>query len=283
MRLYKYFHPDRIDVLQNGTIRFSSPKVLNDPFELKPHISALAPKDHIHFDFETKLPNILTEEYAKLPAHFRRQVTIKQFQELAKAQLPQLKAQLQGYTEMAVPMVQRIMSEKLEDMVGILCLTESPVNLLMWAHYADAHQGFVVEFDVDSPFFDQRKSPEDDLRHLRKVIYREQRPSLVLSEMENFSPFLTKGLDWSYEAEWRLMLPLLSASVVIGEGQNAVHLYEFPRSAIRSVILGCRIPEAKEKEIRRVLHTTDEFKDVLCLRAQIDETHYRLGFSEICG
>lgn len=283
MRLYKYLHPDRIDVLRNGNIRFSSPRVLNDPFELKPHISALAPKEEIHSGFETKLPDILADEYAKLPAQFRRRVPLKRFQELAKAQLPELKAQLQGFTEMAVPMAQRIMSEKFEEMVGILCLTESPANLLMWAHYADSHQGFVVEFDADSPFFDQRENPEDDLRHLRKVIYREQRPSLVLSEMEDFSPFLTKGVDWSYEAEWRMMLPLSSAPVVIGEGPTAVHLYEFPKFAIRSVILGCRIPEPKALEIRQVLCTNEEFKDVLCLRAQVDETHYRLVFTETHG
>lgn len=278
MRLYKYLHPDRIDVLRNGTIRFSSPKVLNDPFELKPHLSALAPTDDIHSGFETKLPIILADEYAKLPSQFRKRISFKQFQDLAKAQLPQLKAQLQELTEVAVPMTQRIISEKFEEMTGILCLTESPANLLMWAHYADSHQGFVVEFDAGSPFFDQRKSPEDELRHLRKVIYQERRPSLVLSEMESFSPFITKGLDWSYESEWRMMLPLSSASVIIGDGPTAFHLYEFPRSSIRSVILGCRMPETKEVEIRHVLSNADEFKDVLCLRAQLDGTHYRLNF-----
>ena len=142
MRLYKYLHPDRVDVLRNGTIRFSSPKVLNDPFELKPHISALAPKSDIHSDFETKLPNLLAEEYAKLPAEFRRKVSLRQFQQLAKSRLPQLKAQFQELTEMAVPMAQCIMSNKFEEMIGILCLTESPANLLMWAHYSDNHKGY---------------------------------------------------------------------------------------------------------------------------------------------
>lgn len=278
MRLYKYLHPDRIDVLRNGTIRLSSAKVLNDPFELKPHISALASKDEIHSRFETQLPDILVEEYAKLPAQFRQQVALKRFQELAKAQLPEMKAELQGYTAMAASMAQRIVSEKFEELIGILCLTESPANLLMWAHYADSHQGFVVEFDVDTPFFDQRKSHEDDFRHLRKVIYREQRPTLVLSEIEDFTAFLTKGLDWCYEAEWRMMLTLSSASLVIGEGPSAVHLYEFPRSAIRSVMLGCRMSETKALEIRQVLSSTEDFKDVRCLQAQIDETHYRIVF-----
>src|SRR5580704_8300042 len=33
MIVYKYLHPDRIDVLENGMIRFSQPRDLNDPFE----------------------------------------------------------------------------------------------------------------------------------------------------------------------------------------------------------------------------------------------------------
>lgn len=283
MRLYKYLHPDRIDVLRNGTIRFSSPKVLNDPFELKPHISALAPKNNIHSDFETLLPSLLAEEYAKLPAEARRKVSIKQFQQLAKAHLPQLKAQFQEYAEMVLPMAQRIMSDKFEEMIGILCLTESPASLLMWAHYADSHQGFVVEFDATSPFFDQRKSSEDEFRHLRKVIYRELRPSLVLSEVEDFSPFLTKGVDWSYEAEWRMMLPLSDASEVIGSGPTAIHLFEYPRLSIRSIIMGCRMSESKEDEIRQTLRATDELKEVPCSRVQLDDTHYRLCFPQALG
>lgn len=32
-KLYKYLTTDRIDVLRNGTIRFTQPNALNDPFE----------------------------------------------------------------------------------------------------------------------------------------------------------------------------------------------------------------------------------------------------------
>ncbi|MFY9260850.1 MAG: DUF2971 domain-containing protein [Gallionella sp.] len=280
MRLYKYFHPDRIDVLRNGTIRFSSPKVFNDPFELKPHISSVGSKDKIEAGFETQLQSILTEQYAKLPAQQRKQVSLEQLHKLAKDKLPEFKVELQKYAEIAVPIAQQIIYKTFEEMIGILCLTESPENLLMWAHYASSHQGFVVEFDINSPFFDQRKNSDDEFRHLRKVIYREERPSLVLSEVEDFAPFLTKGVEWSYETEWRMMLPLTSADVVIGEGATAVHLYKFPISAIRSVILGCRISETNVREIHQLIASAEELKDVSCLQAQLDETHYRLILSE---
>src|SRR3546814_19339094 len=39
---------------------------------------------------------------------------------------------------------------QLNDKIGILCLTQAetliPANFLMWAHYAESHQGLVIEF-----------------------------------------------------------------------------------------------------------------------------------------
>lgn len=40
----------------------------------------------------------------------------------------------------------------LRDSVGVLCLTRSHLNALMWAHYAESHTGFVVAYDVDDDF-----------------------------------------------------------------------------------------------------------------------------------
>lgn len=37
--------------------------------------------------------------------------------------------------------------------LGVISLTESYNNTLMWAHYGDEHKGVVVEFDFDVPFF----------------------------------------------------------------------------------------------------------------------------------
>jgi hypothetical protein len=34
--------------------------------------------------------------------------------------------------------------------IGILCLTEDPLDMLMWGHYAEAHAGVCLEFSVSS-------------------------------------------------------------------------------------------------------------------------------------
>lgn len=283
MRLYKYLHPDRVTVLRDGEIRFSSPKVLNDPFELKPHVSAIATKQYLDAEIDRSLPKVLAEEYAKLPLQFRKKVSLQQFQTLAKTQFPKAKLEIEAFADTASSTAQRLMAQKFEEMIGALCLTESQANLLMWAHYADSHQGFVVEFDSDAPFFDQRKGRDDEFRHLRKVIYSDRRPSLVLSESDSFSPFLTKGPDWSYEAEWRMMLPFSEASRVIGDGPTGVYLFAFPRTAIRSVILGCRMAEVTRRDITSILRTVGELKNVHCYQAAIDEEYYRLQFFPVDG
>lgn len=78
-----------------------------------------------------------------------------------------------------------------------------------------------------------------------------------------------------------MMLPLLEADRVIGTGVEGVHLFKFPRTAIRSIILGCRVTEKTKKDIISVLGTVEDLKNVLCYQASIDNEHYRLQFSPI--
>jgi hypothetical protein len=178
IRLFKYLHPDRTAVLRDATIRFTSPKVLNDPFELKPHISAFSGPEYV----SSPVDDLLRERYTKLPEQVRMIVSLKIYLNLAEAKMPAVKLEGKRRLDILVPGIRNALNQTLEDMLGTLCLAESPTSLLMWAHYADSHQGFVVEFDPKFPFFNQRLSPNDDLRHLRKVIYKDTRPDVTLSE-----------------------------------------------------------------------------------------------------
>lgn len=281
MRLFKYLHPGRTDVLRNATIRFSSPKVLNDPFELKPHFVGFSPQERIHGRVAELAPTIVADLYAGVPAELRAIVTVEMCEALSQALLPSMKLEAVTMLEAIVPLFRELLNQKFEEVLGILCLTESPTNLLMWAHYADSHKGFTLEFDSESPFFNQRLGPDDDLRYVRKVIYQDERPGLFLTEIEDFSPFLAKGRDWSYEAEWRMMMPLSSATKVIGEGPTAVHLFAFPRSVVRSVIFGCRVAESRKEEIRQILQGTPGYEHVRCSEARINEEYYRVDIHPI--
>ncbi len=276
MSLFKYLHPDRVDVLSGQAVRFSSPAVLNDPFELKPHLAALASPEYIEAELNRRIPELLHEELAKLPSEFRLLVSAEMLKETNLSQILRVKKNVHGMAELLMPKLQEVMARKFEDLVGVLCLSEVADSLLMWAHYADSHQGFLIEFDEMSPFFDRRVSREDELRHLRKVTYNSQRPALTLADFEDFSLLMTKGCDWKYEAEWRMIMSLNSASKTIGEGAYAVHLFEFPAEALTSVVLGCRMSEAKKFEIRKVLAESPHYGHVRCVEAEIDNERYQI-------
>jgi len=281
MPLFKYLHPDRTDVLRSQSIRFSSPAVLNDPFELKPHLARLASPEYMAAEMaaemDRSLPRILREELDKLPLELRSLISAESLTKLLRRQLPEAQIALEGISVAMLPLLQQAMARKLEELIGILCLTQVNDSLLMWAHYADSHRGFVVEFDESSSFFDCRVSQDDELRHLRKVTYCVNRPSLVLADVEDFSALVTKGTDWEYEAEWRMLMPLASASHVLGEGAEAIHLFGFPPAAVKSVILGCRMTSTKKAEIRQILSESPGYGHLKCLEAQISNEHYRLA------
>ena len=49
--LYKYVTADRIDILQNGHIRFTQPSVLNDPFEMSADVTSVREGDRTDMSF----------------------------------------------------------------------------------------------------------------------------------------------------------------------------------------------------------------------------------------
>ena len=85
-----------------------------------------------------------------------------------------------------------------------------------------------------------------------------------------------KGVEWEYEAEWRMIVPLADASHVIGTGSEAIHLFSFPAQAVTSVILGCRMLEAKRAEIHALLAALPQYAHTRCIHAAIDNESYRL-------
>ncbi|MDX4953503.1 DUF2971 domain-containing protein [Delftia acidovorans] len=121
--------------------------------------------------------------------------------------------------------------QTIRNSVGILCLTRSPMNPLMWAHYGLNHTGVVVGYEItpDDEFFN---SSERSIITAEEgaVIYSQTKPSFELNErtrqllkkikertfirsqdvpkdvhnaLRNF--FLYKHSVWSYEEEVRIV------------------------------------------------------------------------------
>lgn len=281
MRLYKYCHPDRLDVLRDGLIRFSSPMVLNDPFESKPHIPDSVTRTYLEANFEELFLKTVADEYFKLPEVARRTFSLDEAVAKCQIQKPAAFSKISEFSTNFSTKFQSVFAKAMEEKIGVLCLTESSENLLMWAHYADSHQGFVIEFDTDHSFFDQRVGRDDEFRHLRRVGYCDKRPALAFGETDDFLPLITKSTDWRYEMEWRMMLPLSNATVIKGEGPTAIHLFEYPRETIKSVTFGCRMAIEKREEILKVIADVIQLRNVECRQTEIDARNYRLNFLPI--
>lgn len=98
----------------------------------------------------------------------------------------------------------------------VSCFTESPYSILMWAHYANSHKGFCIEYEVP-PYGE----PYIQLFHnLLPVIYSDERISILDQCVRSLQPpgltqdilwdifrygLLMKSLDWKYQNEWRLI------------------------------------------------------------------------------
>jgi len=113
---------------------------------------------------------------------------------------------------------------------GIFSMSAKRDNLLMWSHYSDYHRGICLEFKViDGKLFGC---------DLSKVNYQEQYPDLSIYDdidlewMKRY--WTTKGCDWRYEEEWRILYRETGCKV-------------FPAEELTGVILGTRISKKKRK------------------------------------
>ncbi len=275
-RLFKYLHSDRIDVLEACKICFSSSLNLNDPFELKPPVRLYESDESMWAVVDELLPALIEETLAELPPPFRNQATKRQIESRARAQLLSKDNGFLKILKELTPALHSRFNQVMENRVGILCLTENPDDILMWAHYACSHEGFVIEFDPESVFFNQRRSAKDEFRHLRPVQYSNVRPSLIFDNAD-MKAMLTKSEHWSYEREWRMMVDLNDATTVLSVHEKTYHLFEFPSSCIKSVILGARMPPAIRAKFLELIGENSMLAHVSCYQASTDDVLFKLN------
>ncbi|WP_421171254.1 DUF2971 domain-containing protein [Aeromonas dhakensis] len=113
---------------------------------------------------------------------------------------------------------------------GVISLTETNDNLLMWSHYADEHKGMVVGFDVpiERPFdfFLDGQQPEGS--HFAKVNYRKYRKFDGDINANNLDTvrlhyMLGKSDEWIYEKEHRFVIPFYCADVLLINSTNELY------------------------------------------------------------
>jgi|SRR5450830_76237 len=130
---------------------------------------------------------------------------------------------------------------------GVCCFFKDvPRHPLMWAHYADSHTGFCVEYEVD-----EVSAP------LYEVNYSSQLPSLSVNELI-FCPeesllrvLTTKNLEWSYEKEVRLINLNIFQD---GESGKSVPLPQSMKPV--RLFTGANFVHSKNEELLKTLNIT---------------------------
>lgn len=190
----------------------------------------------------------------------------------------------------------QVLKNTVESESFLFCMTRSPINQLMWAHYGDNHKGIVLGFDVDDDFF----SGGDDCIipvQYGNIIYTKTKPShdypIPSDEndgwiFKNFKPenleclqriFLYKSADWAYEEEVRLIKGRASLKTFCdnygddrdSKGRFMSAVVHIPRLQVKEVYLGSRLqPEYEEA----ILASAD--RDTSCYRCCISSRSWDL-------
>jgi Protein of unknown function (DUF2971) len=148
---------------------------------------------------------------------------------------------------------------------GLICLSRSWSNPLMWGHYADSHAGMCLGFDVP----DNLLSP---VIYAKRLLKMEVDPKTKLTrptEAVINQLLRTKFHDWKYEDEMRLFVQLDPKTVESGR-----YFFSFSKDlALRQVILGpkCELPI---ESIRALVSSFEPTVEVL--KSRIAFTRYKV-------
>lgn len=189
--LYKYRDSgkaDDLNILENLELYFPSPKKFNDPFDCK------IPLDYQSFFNNPALVETFIENTkGGLSEMFSEKekddiITISRNNLLTNINF------LIGHEQENI--------KKLNEDIGVLCLSEENNNILLWSHYGQCHKGFCIGLNIDLLL------DSDEFATGGPVHYTNLYPKISPAEM-GLMPIYTqmfyKSLVWSYEKEYRFI------------------------------------------------------------------------------
>ena len=305
--------------LKSWSLRITPPDQFNDPFELRPAVNlspALLPNlarvvlreesikafGHIFQNNANEFQSLkqesknvaigkflMREMSLQEEKTFLGQLRLNGNQEAHEAR-DKVEATYRGVltaTQPELPLVSKVIATALHgsanELIGILCLSGSSRHPLMWAHYAENHQGALLEFDASSLCFSRRRHNEDEFGVLRRVYYADTRPVVSNYPNDDFVASLafTKALEWAYEQEHRMIWPLELSDRQVDADGGQIHLIDVPPTALRSITLGCKASEPFVTEISHLLAAASATAHINLRCAKIDDYSFSLNYFDV--
>jgi ribosomal L7/L12-like protein len=281
--LFKYMtQATARSVLQNGTLRWSTPGTLNDPYDMQ---------FDLQFDIDPEAVRKLALDKAWDALTGDKPAPVGN---ALGALIRALRGTMPGLTreefdrtfgaafDKGLAGMQRALPELRRDFRAllaqskILCLAGTHDNMKLWKCYADEHRGVALKFrsvpGLDSPW-----------SAARRLEYPANLPNLLdndfLADMASGRVSMngrvimnrmvyTKGTKWADEQEWR---------IYSGVGRNPEAPYEdilFNPLELDAVIMGSQMPEPDRVELSNLTRRLYPHAKILC--ANLDENESRL-------
>jgi hypothetical protein len=258
----------RLVAVLRGRIYYSSPASFNDPFEMSAIFDAPDQEEVMELLAET---GSLADLY------------------LSKSAREKIYRQVRSTVG-----TKRVVSSEWIESIGVLCLTTSPDDLLMWAHYAQNHTGICVGFD----------SGFEPFSTAQPVRYQEGRA--LVAPLDTFSReqrlvekvLFVKSPHWQYESEWRcIKRPVRDdekayyrdlyrqqpdkcddiAQLLSSEGGPG-H-YEFDVGALRRIYLGARMRQEWKERVIAAVNADAPF--IKLHEMSLDNRYFRLNAEKL--
>lgn len=150
-------------------------------------------------------------------------------------------------------------TSRLKNIFRTTCFATNPYSQLMWGgSYADCHRGFCIEYTV----LPEDKEYQEVYQNLFPMIYCKTRPDMTerLTKLQDaefteeslwdiyLHGALRKSVDWTFQNEWRLLLPMRAKDPL------DYNVKFFP---ITKVFLGNRMEQKKRQEIIEICHSRE--------------------------
>lgn len=129
--------------------------------------------------------------------------------------------------------------------MGIYSLSKTPLDELLWAHYANSHKGYCIEYDLDILL----KNDGGNHVHSFPVLYSNKPPNIGFwdiikneknSMIKKFA--FHKSKRWEYEQEHRIVT-------------SKIGLNSYNPKALKSIYFGLKISQSDKSQIINLLQS----------------------------
>ncbi len=152
--------------------------------------------------------------------------------------------------------------------IGVYCFAEKEDSIIMWAHYANNHQGCCLEFNFQGHLYQSVEKERSCFPFLllNRVIYSDRYPTHAFGEEsvphKGENSYMCKSKDWQYENEWRAIMydtsvinPISGKSIGDELPDESIKRMKGPghywldKDMLHGIILGYKMKDNEKKSI----------------------------------